>query len=103
MLAGPSSSVLRDSAVVHALTGAAVRELRIPLKEDLAPGAYRVRQDILPRTSLPERSVHSPAFQVQPPGQAHTVGDCGTSTLLRFASNLNIADRQTIRIALAAR
>ena len=53
---------------LYTLEAGQERELRVPLEEDLAPGAYRLRQDILPRTSLPERSVYSPDFQVQRAG-----------------------------------
>lgn len=37
----------------------------IQLQVTLEPGRYRLRQEVLPGTSLPIRSVHSPEFRVE--------------------------------------
>ena len=51
--------------ILYVVPPASARSLELPLPADLTPGTYRLRQEILPRTSLPSRTIYSPEFRLQ--------------------------------------
>jgi len=52
-------------SILYVLARGDTKEVRLPLDLTLAPGAYRLRHEFLPGTSLPKRYVHSRAFRVE--------------------------------------
>ena len=53
--------------ILYTLAPGGALPLRVGLPSSLEPGTYRLRQEILPDTSLPSRYVRSDAFIVRAP------------------------------------
>ncbi len=51
--------------VLYVLEPASTRMLQLPLDQQLESGTYRLRQEILPLTSLPARRIYSPEFHLR--------------------------------------
>ena len=52
-------------AILYVLEPASTRMMQIPLDQTLESGTYRLRQEILPHTSLPARTIYSPEFRLR--------------------------------------
>ena len=44
-------------------------DVLMPLRPELPTGEYRLQQQVLPGTRLPERLIHSPSFRVRGPAE----------------------------------
>ena len=63
VLIGPEQ--LPCIAILYVLEPTTTRMMQLPLDQTLESGTYRLRQEILPQTSLPVRRIYSPDFRLR--------------------------------------